>query len=242
MKCVIVTIAKEEKLYIQEFIAYYLRMGCSNIFIYDNSDDNELKFLQNESVKVIHLPGGQKQLTAYNHFLKTYKNQYDYVGFFDVDEFLVLKKHKTITDFCKDYIPGGALGVNWYMFGNNGNTKYENKPVIERFTKRERRMNKHVKTIGKCSDILEMSVHNPNKMRPGCTFKNTFGERINGSFNEHTDDSVVQLNHYFSKSDEELKQKCERGRADIKEKRKYEEYLFYLNFNEVEDKSALTTV
>lgn len=233
----LVCIAKNEAPYIQEFISYYTKLGFNNIFIYDNSDNNELKIFNKDIVNVIHFAGTAKQVPAYNHFLVHYKNFYDYVAFFDCDEFLVLKKHKTIQDFCKEYIPFGGLGINWYLFGNNGNQKYENKPVLERFTKRRSTMDKHVKTIAKCCDLLEMHIHNPMKILNG--FRNIKGDILTGPFNENWDDSIAQLNHYVVKSTEEYAWKIARGRATTHKKRNYNDLIHYLEANDFEDKSAL---
>jgi hypothetical protein len=240
IRCVLVCIAKAERLYIEEFINYYLKLGFYKIIIYDNSDSNELNFLNSPSVQIINFPGNIKQLAAYEHFLKYLKHQYHYVAFFDVDEFLVLKRHNNINDFCLQHIPSGALGVNWYIFGNNGQTKYEPRGVLERFTRRSSIMDHHVKTIAKCSDILKMKIHEPETLKKGTYFKNISGHKLElgCAFNFKKDDTIVQLNHYFTKSDEELQIKCDRGRADLAENRKYEENKIFLEFNDVEDTLA----
>jgi hypothetical protein len=237
IKCVLVCIAKGERPYIEEFIAYYLKLGFYKIIIYDNSDSNELKFLNSSNVQVIHYPGIGKQIPAYNDFIKRHKHLYDYVAFFDVDEFLVLKRHTNINDFCLQYIFSGALGVNWYIFGNNGHTKYEPKGVLERFTRRSSIMDHHVKTIAKCSDLVSMMIHHPNRLN-NSAFKNISGNVIRGPFNFNKDDTVVQLNHYMTKSDEELKKKINRGRATTIFKRKFDELKGFLYFNDIEDTSA----
>lgn len=237
-KVALVCIAKAEKLYITEWISYYVKLGISHIYIYDNSDDNELKYLNNTNITVIPFSGKMKQIPAYNDFLQKYKNNYDYVAFFDCDEFLVLKKHNNISDFCIEHIKSGGLGINWYFFGNNGHEKYNDKPVLERFTKRQKQMNNHVKTIVKCSDIISMQVHNPQVMRENTYFKNIKGANIEYAFNDDTDDSICQLNHYFCKSTEELVNKCDRGRHGII-KRTFDALMHYLNFNDVEDLLAL---
>jgi hypothetical protein len=237
IKSVLVCIAKGERLYIEEFIAYYLKLGFYKIIIYDNSDSNELKYLNNPSIQIIHFPGLGKQIPAYNHFIKRFKHLYDYVAFFDVDEFLVLKRHTNINDFCLQHIPSGALGVNWYIFGNNGQTKYEPRGVLERFTRRSSIMDHHVKTIAKCSDLISMMIHHPIKLN-NSGFKNISGNVLSGPFNYNKDDSIVQLNHYMTKSDEELKKKINRGRATTIFKRKFDEQKRFLYFNDVEDTTA----
>ncbi len=240
IKCVLVSIAKGEKLYIEEFCSYYFKLGFANLFLYDNSDNNELAYLikKDPRIVVIHFPGPGKQISAYNHFIQNFKDFYDYVAFFDIDEFLVLKKHTNVKDFCLEYIPNGALGVNWYIFGNNYKEKYENDLVIRRFTRRCKTMDPHVKTIAKCADLKCMVIHHPSDLS-GKSFYNTKKKPIQGPFNYDTDDSIVQLNHYWTKSDEELVNKVNRGRATTVAKRKLEDLKPFLKMNDVEDTSAI---
>lgn len=238
VKVVLVAIVKNEIPYIQEFIQYYLKLGIYQFMFYDNSPTRQLHGLQSSRVIVHFLPGECKQLEAYNHFLRHFKQHYTHVAFFDIDEFLVLKKHPNINAFCADLIPQGALGINWYLFGNNGLTHYDPRPVVVRFTQREAAMNCCVKTIAKCQDLLEMGVHHPTQLAPHTTFRNIKGTEFSGPFNYDTDDKVAQLNHYVTKSNEELFHKIARGRADVRGPRNPGELVHLLECNAVEDTSA----
>jgi hypothetical protein len=238
MSVALVCIAKNEKLSIDEFISYYLKLGFTKIYIYDNSDDNELASKNSSNVLVIPFKGTLQQTKAYNNFLIYHKKKYNYVAFFDCDEFLVLKKHNNIYDFCQEYVKKDALGINWCMFGNNGHEHYEDKPVVERFTKRDNNIDKHVKTIANCNAIQKMNIHHPAKLSFECSFKDINGNNIKGPFAYNVSNDIVQLNHYFCKSTDELREKCARGRADIIRKRKFEDHLSTLTLNHVEDLSA----
>lgn len=237
VRCALVCITKGESKYLHEYISYNLRLGFHKIFLYDNSDFYQLKNWKSPMIEIIRFPGKSRQIWAYIHFLQHFKKQFDYVAFFDSDEFLVLKKHSTIGDFCREFIHNGALGVNWYIFGNNGRTTYSPEWVISRFTKRDTTMNRHVKTIAKCSDIESMTIHFPI-LKAG-QFLNCRKEVINGAFNANFDDSLVQLNHYITKSDEEYQWKLDRGRAATQKKRQYHELAHNLYLNHVEDLQAI---
>lgn len=240
VRCALVCITKNEKRYMEEYILYYLKMGFASIFLYDNSPNRELLPLANKypRLKIIWYPGTARQIPAYNHFLLYHKKSFDYVAFFDSDEFLVLKKHSSIADFCVDMIPSGAIGINWYIFGNNGNTRYSPEWVIRRFTKRSKQMNPLVKTIVKCSDIQQMEIHIPAKMIRGPII-NCRKNVITGPNNYDFDDSIAQINHYCTKSDEEYNWKIQRGRAAIGQKRNHSDLVPYLSLNHVEDTSAV---
>jgi len=76
IKCVLVCIAKDELLYIEEFLQYHLKLGFREIIVYDNSDNNELHKYSKDIIHVIHFPGPCKQIAAYNHFIQNFKNRY----------------------------------------------------------------------------------------------------------------------------------------------------------------------
>jgi hypothetical protein len=242
MNTALVCIAKDEDHYIDEWINYHLKLGFNAVFVYAN----DWSYVpNNKDVFVYYIPGKIQQTNSYNHFIQNHGDCFDWVAFFDVDEFLVLKQHKNIKEFLSDYDECNAVGINWAIFGNNEHeTINNNYSVLERFTKRSKveclvegkgkNVNEHVKTIVKLPTTTFQDIHTPH-----ASWYNTKKELITGSFNAPVDWSVCQLNHYFSKSTEELKIKCAKGRADNGETRNFTEYEPYLHFNDEIDLSAL---
>jgi len=99
---VICCIAKNEGPYLLEWINYNLKLGFSKIYIYDNNNDktklqtyfnNEIFFSRRIRSKIIliHFPGPQKQIEAYNNFIIHHSYKHTWVAFIDCDEFIVLK-------------------------------------------------------------------------------------------------------------------------------------------------------
>jgi hypothetical protein len=231
MKTALVCIAKNEENYIQEWIDYHLKLGFDDIIIYQN---NWRWSGETKNVIKIDFDGNTKQIPAYNHFINENVNRYDWVAFFDVDEFLVLKKHKNINEFLKDYSDYPAIGINWVLFGDNGHNKINGEySVLKRFTKRQNSVNDHVKCIVKLNKPFLMGVHTPDFISWVDTNKNY----NNGNFNQNGDYEIAQINHYFCKTEEEFKLKCERGRSDIQSLRTMVEFEPH-NINEIEDLTA----
>jgi hypothetical protein len=233
MKVALVCIAKNEDNYIQEWIDYYCKLGVDNIFIYEN---NWRCKIEDPNIIKINFDGEMMQTTAYNHFIKNYVGNYDWVMFFDVDEFLVLKQHQNIKEFINDYSEFNGIGINWVFFGDNNITKVmvDDYSVIKRFTKRQLGADAHIKSIVKLTDDLVMGVHNPSNK----SLCDTNREIFTDSFNHNKLDNIAQINHYFTKTQEEFIEKINRGRADINMKRTLNEFHPY-NFNDVEDYTAL---
>jgi hypothetical protein len=238
----------KEEPYVDEWIEYYIYgLGFTHVFIYDNSDNNSLKYLFNkypDKVTIRHFPGKVKQVPAYNDFLvrnRTDPNKYTWCAFFDCDEFLVLKKHKNITDFLKEYCKEGGVCINWYLFGDSNLKEYKVEPVTKRFVMRQKKIDDHVKTIIKCDDVDNIHcLHGIDGFKNGKNKKDTKRKIINGPFNKDGPDDVAVIHHYIIKTRQEHNNKIARGRANTnnnKELRKPESFNIQ-NFNEVEDKSA----
>lgn len=231
MKLALVCIAKEEDLYIQEWIDYHLKLGFDKIFVYQN---NWRWKGESPNVIKINWDGKCMQINAYNNFLKNH-TEYSWAAFLDVDEFLVLKKHKNIKDFLKEYENYDSIGINWVLFGSNNLEFQKNSDtsLIKRFTKREKKVNQTIKTITKVkSDFVFITPHN---LKTNWVDLN-YNLKKGASNSEGTDD-IAQINHYFSKTKTEFMNKINRGRATTSFKRTLDSFYSY-DLNEIEDLNA----
>lgn len=232
-KVALVCIAKNEDNYIDEWIQYHTKLGFDDIFVYQN----DWRWNGNYSnVHKYEIDGLDKQREAYNHFITNNIGKYRWAAFFDIDEFLVLKKHKNIREFIIDYKDFPAVGINWVFFGNNNHTEITNTfSLLKRFTKRQNGVDKHVKCIVKLDKGIIMDVHNP--LSHWVAVDKTIHT---GPFNHNGIDDIAQLNHYYSKTPEEFNLKCLRGRADTSDlnlRRNLSNYNDH-NFNDIDDLTA----
>lgn len=238
MKSALVCIAKNEDNYIQEWIEYNLKLGFDSIFVYENFWKCPI-----DNPQVINIShnddSASKQPNAYRSFKETYGDQYDFAAFFDVDEFLVLKKHNHINDFLAERIEHPAIAINWASYGDNGLTEVVNNnySLLKRFTKRKT-FHEGIKTILnlKLSNWSIQSVHCAFWVNMVCPA----GLPVppNSSSNPNGNYDIAQLNHYSVKTLQEFKQKqsyglraCNNPLHDID--------FYSNNFNDVEDKCAL---
>jgi len=234
MKIALVCIAKNEDNYIKEWIRYHKKLKFDDIFIFENNWSSNI---QEDNVFTIKFDGEVRQVFAYNTFIEKFKNSYDWVAFIDVDEFIVLKKHKNIKEFIKEYdAVENGLAINWVLFGSNGHEviKDNNYSVLERFTKRQNSVNQHIKTLLKLRDGVKMvDPHHPNVVLHDTNFN-----QVNAPWNPIGTIDVVQINHYFCKTLEEFKEKIDRGRADVLRKRNISDWEAH-NGNDIDDFLAL---
>ena len=91
-KVVICAIAKQENLYIKEFVEYYRNLGIKKIFLYDNNELNGEKF---EEVLSDHINGGFVEINNYRGKLSPQReaytdcyinnnNKFDWFAFYDI--------------------------------------------------------------------------------------------------------------------------------------------------------------
>jgi hypothetical protein len=263
----IVCIAKNEEKYIHEWIYYHIKLGVSKIIIYDNSDNHSLGNLNITwagKVLVIHYPGSGKkeniqrqtepnfegtQVNAYDNYIVNWRQRnllYKWVAFLDCDEFIKLTHNETIVQFLKRIdFHQGVLTMNWVHFGSNGHEKYINKPVLERFTKREKNIHAPFhKCICVITDILywEYPGHKPitNKF-----YRNSHGQHIpQDLYTKNPAITDIYIAHIMCKSKEEFEIKMKRGNKHLSKGREGREFgnrewshFNEFDKNEVEDTS-----
>lgn len=233
MRVGLVCIAKDEDNYIQEWINYHKKIGFDEIFIYQNNwrFNKEIP-----NVTKFKFDGYLQQLNAYNHFINKNFWNFDWVAFFDIDEFLVLKKHLTVKEFLLDYQNYNAIGINWVFFGDNGIKEVTDYSSIKRFTKREKSVWPAVKCITRLSNSQVEpkynSVHHPNLEWVDCH------KRPNkGPTTKIPSDDIAQINHYWCKTQKEFEIKCRKGRA-VSQTPLTNEMFNNHNHNQLEDFTA----
>ncbi len=168
----------DEDRYIPEWIAYHLAIGFDHIFLFDNMSVNSPKRVirypkLTDKVTIVRWPSGPRenaQHTAYNHFLKTYRDQVEWALVLDLDEFLNLKQDDHVRTFVDRFPAASGVAINWRMFGSSGEERYRRKPLMVRFTRASEMAfdaNKLVKTFFRLDKTTEIFVHHGNYSEGG---------------------------------------------------------------------------
>jgi hypothetical protein len=143
-KLAICALAKNESLYVEEWIAFHFLQGVSEILIFDNeSTDNMGDILARVAlhvpVNVIDWMGGhydQMQVEAYREGTKRLTGQADWVAFIDIDEFIFSSRDCSLPEELAEFGPEvGAIAVGQRIFGSSGQTTYAPELVTSRFVK-----------------------------------------------------------------------------------------------------------
>ena len=143
MKSAVCAIAKDELQYLSEWIAYYLVLGFDQVVVYDNgSSDGTSEYLAKLSdrglVRHVMWPsheGVSPQRSAYKHAIETLRSEFEFVAFFDLDEFLVVPNYDARSYLNSVPSNVAAIAVNQLVFGSAGQELNDPELVVARFTK-----------------------------------------------------------------------------------------------------------
>lgn len=139
MRVVLCCMAKNEHLYINDFVNHYVKLGFDRIYIYDN-DDTDKPFIgdyikNTEKVEIIDVRGVVKPKLQQECYTKFYNSHdFDWVFYCDIDEFLFgIDNIKSFLLKFKN-MPIGQVRVKWKLIGDDGYIERDmSKPVYEVF-------------------------------------------------------------------------------------------------------------
>ena len=236
MQPIICAIAKNENAYLYEWATYHLALGFSHIYLYDNNDvdDEQITDVLNTDefigkITIIDVRGQKYiQKRVYNDCYRT--RMFDWCAFIDIDEFIVLEKHKNISEFLQKYTCQDAIYLNWKCYGDSGQVSYKALDVTQRFTKPwgtnicygyiDMAENTHIKSIVKGGlnidweyngDDWSSNPHTPYGLKHIC---NAQLDKLSASPFAPICHQVAYINHYTTKTIEEYSIKVSRQCAD----------------------------
>ena len=254
---VLMAIVGNEELYIEEWLLHHRAWGFDHIFLYDNSNNNALSYLNGkfDFVHVKHFPGKLSQYVAYWDFYSLNKMAPVWTAVLDCDEFLMLYKHENIHSFLDHRIRTSQditsklqlarVTINWFQFGNNNHIHYNPSYVLSRFTTRRAKASYFGKSISFLPGMHSIGIH-CGDVRAGFFAVDGDGTLSDGRLNEARCDRRVTLsygqdasvNHYHTKSHDEWAKKVHRGRADVGVKYDMDTWLHRINGTDFFDDRA----
>ena len=240
----IVAIVRDEERYIGEWRDYHMMLGVRALYIYDNgSSDRTCEVLRSgrwkEHITIVPWRNFDSairiQNAAYNHAVANFGSRYRWIAFLDVDEFIVPKHCNDLNEAMSAFVDLPALSLPWHMFGPSGHYTRPDGLVIESYVERaefpprpDARSLLHYKTIVDPAAVRLVKTHHVDLFDEG---EKMFNDRkVKFSYHDRFDvryatSDVLQLNHYFTRSHEEMREKVEKGRVSKDGRTKNEAYL-----------------
>ncbi len=220
----ILTIVKDEGLYLEEWIQYHINRGVKGFIIYDNesADDTKKiidKYKEKIDIDYTYWKGKSQQKKAYQDAADRYKNRPVWLLTIDADEFIVPVADISITDWVNQ-LPKDVSQVliGWLIYGSNGHINRPKGLVIENYSRHAPYdyISDYKSLVRPDTIVNAFSPH--MFMVVGKTIDES-GERkwyypyfsLIGS--KPAPRNIFRINHYYNKSLEDLEAKIKRGDA-----------------------------
>lgn len=261
----LVLIVKNEACHIAEWARFHAAAGVAHIHVYDNgSTDGTVQAIRDAVGDLCSvIPWDQKlrdarwgleihnQVLAYAHATRNFGGRYRWISFLDVDEFLVPKQAPSLPaalahlDHCRN------ISLPWHMFGRSGHQQPPEGGVVRNYTRRnpdpmsDAKGLRNFKMIVDPCHVTAIRVHEI-ETDGGQTTCNDRGQPFtNASRGQPGFYSAdhIQLNHYYTRSDAELRAKIARGpnltTPDADHLRRVLRKVAAIEAGEIEDRAAL---
>ncbi|MBS1000919.1 glycosyltransferase family 2 protein [Acetobacter persici] len=238
--CVLAT-ARNEGIYLAEWIAYYKSIGFDNAFIYINDCvDNSKEILSAlkqqkyvEFFETISSEGVNVQGKAYAHALSFLPQILDYrwVLVVDLDELFVYdkKQFQNLISYFNflEKKQVDSVAFDWINIGSNKQLRWSEKAYFDRFSNQGFLENEKIKTIFRPAKAAKSYPHFPvefdnysfiRRNSTGNLLRTRLNEEKHGPLGKHHNDSpdsrFAVIYHYYFKSVEEYIWKSARNRGD----------------------------
>ena len=248
-KVAMCAVVKQENKYLKYYIDFYKKLGYDHIYFYDNNEpgDESIDDLQivkdgiNNGfiTKIKYKNDNQFYQIVYYDCYEKYNKEYDWISFFDIDEYLMLvPKNTTIQQFLDNprYKNCDTIKINWRLFTDNDQLDWEDKPLIERFPIESdfTNENKHVKSIirGKIYYKNFRRNNNAHSIYNNIKACSASGKKTNWAYYLWPPDlKYASLNHYVTKSIREFYYKKKKKKMDADSTDDKKKYLFKYFFS-----------
>ncbi|WP_424929060.1 glycosyltransferase family 92 protein [Amaricoccus tamworthensis] len=262
----ITAIVKNEGRYIGEWAHFHNRAGVSRFVIYDNGCSDETMSILRDvlpSEKLVTVPWNQSftdarmgreihnQVLAYAHAARNFGSTCRWMAFIDVDEFLIPKSALNLNDALQHLRDVRSISLPWHMFGRSGHMKRPAGGVLRNYRMRasdpmsDLRGVRAFKCIVDPCHLTGVRVHSMEVDGSDDTCNDqgkcfSAEDREKPKFYSAHD---IQLNHYYTRSEEELAAKIGRGPNLLAKTSEYERKVrrtvANIEKNQVEDTAAL---
>jgi hypothetical protein len=202
-------IIKNENQYLDEWLEHYRKLGVDKFFIYDNNSSTPIKIDDNDVDVILwdnELFGSQN-----NAYLDCCQKNlsFDFIGFFDTDEFYFSKSMNIKSDinhFKSLYGDFDGFAIYWRLYGKQS-PYFTERQSIEMYTQYYE--DAHIKSLLNPKKVVSFGQPHFASLLNG-KYIDELGRIVFSPIGEHTSD-YVWIKHIWTRSEEEFKEKLIRG-------------------------------
>ena len=205
---------RNEARYLNEWITYHLAAGVRHIFLYNNFSDDDFATALGDHIAAGHVtlidwPFKPASPGAEVDCILRAIGRYEWVGFLDADEFVVIRDGRSIPDYLDDFADMPGVALHWHYFGSNGHRKRPPSGVIHAYTRRGSAANRHVKCFVRPERVTQNRNSHSWFFRNAGWAVDENRKPVLGSISTPTA-TYAWINHYYCKSLEDFQEKARR--------------------------------
>lgn len=148
MKVLLCSIVKEQNKYLREWVEHYRKVGVSNIYLFDNNPEGGENIndvigdyidsgfvIVNTSIKNTYLVDSL-QADIYNKCYIEQSRNYDWIAFYDTDEYLCLERDEDVNTWLEHnrYNKFQVIALNWKTYTDNNRFFDDENLTIDKYT------------------------------------------------------------------------------------------------------------
>jgi hypothetical protein len=212
-------IFKDEARYLPEWIDFHQSHGVERFYLYENNSVDDWQTALESYGDVVelhrwrHHPG---QLSAYSDCLRRHRWDTRWIAFLDLDEFLFSPTGRSLPDVLAEFPHVPGVVANWRTYGTNGHDTPPDGSVVANYpvaAPDDHPVNLHVKSVV-FPAMTATSVENPHCFMHYGMAVGEDHRPVTSSFRDPATVELLRINHYQSRSRQELEQKMRKARAD----------------------------
>jgi Glycosyltransferase family 92 len=209
--------------YLVEWLEFHRMVGVERFFLYNNGDREGQRemlapYVADGIVDLHEWPTFPPQVSAHNNCIELHRDDARWIAFIDTDEFLFAPDGRALPEVLADYEKWPGVGVGRVFYGPSGHRLKPDGLVIESYLRKlpDHRASTAVKSIvdptRTGASATPHSFDHPNgfivdeRHRP---IEDPLWPQM-PSFSVER----LRINHYWTKSEEELEEKFGRARPD----------------------------
>ncbi len=153
-------IFKNEAPYLAEWIEFYRNIGLDHLYLYNNeSTDNYFEkiqpYIESGFVTLTEWPYAQGQLSAYKDCIDRNRDEVNWIGFIDLDEFVTPLLYDSINEFLSEFEGYGSILIPQIVYGSAG---IESRDIRESVLKTFKYSWQKHSDVGKCFFNTEYEI------------------------------------------------------------------------------------
>lgn len=234
-------IFRDEAAYLDEWLTFHYGIGAQRFFLYNDRSTDDYQavlagWIERGIVTLRDWPE-QNQVAAFNDCLERHRDAATWIAFLDLDEFLYSPTGKPVPEILRSHADAAAVFVYWSLFGSGGHEAAPGGSVVEAYRRCQSMASAihdtfdhgkpgtgdHItawardgKSIVRTAWVAVMNTHQPTTVRQGRIVDENGQEmppsaRERRSCGQPFTQELLRLNHYWSKSIEELTRRSRRG-------------------------------